>query len=527
MRIERARPHSFQRPAGLLVALGFATLVAACDRAPAALPNAARPSSHHHDAAADTPNLILIVLDTARGDRMSHNGYVRMTTPHVDAVARNGVTYRQAHSVAPWTLPSHMSIFTGLLPGQHGATWAAMNDAVSAPRGQDSRPGYRFVDADRLLPVRLRGAGYSTVGFSDNAWVSRGTGFQRGFEHFYEMWTKRDGLTNGYAWLPPDIRTSPDIDHGDAGRELMQFKRHLLQTGPLREPFFLFFNFIDAHYPYSPPPPFRYAFSGDRTLGERIARFRYSEIGLQAGARPVDVRTFSPFYDAELAYVDFVVGMLVSWLREAGYYDESLIVITSDHGEHLGEHDLFSHQYSMAEELLHVPLIVKYPGNAGAGTVNDNPLVSTLDVYETLLHAAGVSERAPIARTGGAAPPPGSFSLDLAANPLDRRALIAEYDYSLGYLRESQRQYPKFSIEDHQVVRRVVYTQEGRYEFVERDGKTAPVPAGSSSNDSGREQAARALEAYLATLRGHSFEKNGPALDAETLERLRSLGYVR
>jgi arylsulfatase A-like enzyme len=306
----------------------------------------------------------------------------------------------------------------------------------------------------------------------------------------------------------------------------MQFKRHLLQKGALREPFFLFFNFIDAHYPYSPPPPFRYAFSGNRTLGERIARVRYSEIALQAGARPVDVRTLSPFYDAELAYVDFIVGMLMDWLRAAQYYDESLIVITSDHGEHLGENGRFSHQFSMAEELLHVPLVIKYPGNTRAGTVDDNPLVSTLDIYETLLRAAGVAGPGASKQTAGSDAPT-TFSLDLSNPRLGREALIAEYDYSSGYLHESKRQYPRFPIEAHEVVRRVVFTPAGRYEFEERNGRAMPAADAVQASDPGREHAVRALETYLTSLREHRFEDGAAPPDAETLERLRSLGYVR
>jgi arylsulfatase A-like enzyme len=511
---------------GSVVALIAAVLLSACGPPPSTRGRTAVATAHRHDASAKTPNLILIVLDTARGDRVSHNGYSRLTTPHIDAIARDGVTYRRAHSVAPWTLPSHMSMFTGLLPSQHGATWSAFATPADASLADLVTRSFRVADPAHLLPERLRRTGYSTVGFSDNAWIARRTGFDAGFDHFYEMWQARRALTQGYNWLAPQVRSSPDVDHGDAGRELMEFKRHLLRHGPLREPFFLFFNFIDPHYPYSPPRPFRYAFSGDRTLGERIARFRFSEMSMQAGARPVDVQRLSPFYDAELAYVDFVVGQLMTWLRESGFYEESLIVITSDHGEHLGEDGRFSHQFSVAEELLHVPLVVKYPGNRASGSVNDDPLVSTLDLYETLLRAAGLSGAdTAIKRTAGSPALPG-FSLDLAADRFERAALIAEYDYSLPYLRIHKEQFPSFDVDDNRVLRRVVYTRDGRFEFVQREGEARPHPS-EPADAPGREQAARALDTYLATLGGRLFEDAGQSADPDTLERLKSLGYIR
>lgn len=254
MHITRARLSSASAALVLLSKAILATaaivLASACGPAGPVRGRTAVPAAHRHDRSAGAPNLIFIVLDTARADRMSHNGYRRLTTPYVDAVARDGVTYRRAHSVAPWTLPSHMSMFTGLLPSQHGANWSAFATPPEAPYRDQLARTFRVADPSRLLPERLRRSGYSTVGFSDNAWVSRRTGFDAGFDHFYEMWRTRRALTQGYAWLPPQMRTSADIDSGDAGRELMEFKRHLLGHGPLREPFFLFFNFIDPHYPY-------------------------------------------------------------------------------------------------------------------------------------------------------------------------------------------------------------------------------------------------------------------------------------
>jgi arylsulfatase A-like enzyme len=472
-----------------------------------------RPHRHVADA---LPNVILIVLDTARADRASYHGYGRATTPHIDRFALDGVIYQNAHSVAPWTLPSHMSMFTGLLPGQHGATWRAFGDPDDMSMKEILNRSFSLEDPSRLLPERMRRLGYSTVGFTSNAWISRRTGFDTGFDSFYEMWNERKGLRTGYGSLPPEIRTSPELDRGDAGLVLLKFKQHVVDCGgELREPFFLFFNFIDPHYPYSPPGLFRYAFSGDRRLGEAIAGFEFDEMAMVAGDRPVDVASFNPFYDAEISYVDFIVGRLLSWLREKAYYEESLIVITSDHGEHLGEQGFFSHQLSVEEELLRIPLVIKFPGSDQRGLIVENPLVSILDIYETILNAVAPDrerKRATLSRDLG----------DMES--FDRSYLIAEYYYSTPYLRQHHEKRSSFPLDEHRVTRRVVYDRDGRYVFVERrEGESPTVDA---SDEPGRQRAAEVLSGYLKTLDSGLFQGSDEALDEETLERLRSLGYV-
>jgi arylsulfatase A-like enzyme len=472
------------------------------------------------------PNIVFIVLDTTRSDRMSYNGYPRLTTPNIDEFTHDAVTYRHAHSVAPWTLPSHMSMFTGLLPGRHGATWRAFATPEDMTLGDLLNKSFTLADPSQLLPERLRKLGYTTVGFSSNAWVSRRTGFGGGFDAFYEMWKESTFLRKVYNWLPPraravieqlprSIRATSEADAGDGGQVLLKLKEHVAAQGPLHQPFFLFFNFIDPHFPYSPPLSWRYAYSDDVDLGEALALCRFDEMTLEAGARPVDVSRFNPFYDAEVTYVDFMVGRLLTWLREQGYYDQALIVITSDHGEHIGERGHFSHQFSVEEELLSVPLIIKYPGNAHRGLVVDNQLVSTIDIYETLLRAAAHGQPLDGATT---------ISQDLAdMAAFSRSHLIAEEYYSLPYLRLSRQRYPDFPIEENQVTRRVVYDEGNRYEFDARDGV---VPASAAAASPGRQAAAAFLQQYVNSLDKGMLRETHEPLDEATRERLRSLGYV-
>jgi len=470
---------------------------------------------HRHPDRVTGPNVVFVVLDTARADRVSCNGYARTTTPTLDSLAADGVNYTAAHSVAPWTLPSHMSMFTGLLPGEHGATWKAFAEPADAPLSDVFGRSLEPSDPERMLAQQLRRRGYHTAGFSSNAWVANRTGFEHGFDAFYEVWQERERLTSRWEEVHPWVRTAREMDRGDAGQAWMKFREHVMDQGGLEEPFFLFFNFIDPHYPYSPPPTWRYAWSDDREMGEKIARFEFSEMALAAGDLPSDVARFSPFYDAEMSYVDFLVGRLIGWLQRMGYYDETLIVVTSDHGEHLGENGRFSHQFSVDEPLLHIPLVIKYPGGERAGERNDDPRVSNLDVYSTILAAAGVQ-------------PPPSRSSDLGTpEGFERNFLISELYHAMPFLRAHQEVVPAFPVTEHAVTRRVVFDGAQRHLFVERPGgDPAELPTGETAAP-GREAAAQLLRDYVRQLGSGLMQQDGQDLDPETLERLRSLGYVQ
>ena len=477
------------------------------------------------------PNIVLIVLDTARADSVSLTGSARMTTPNLEALARDSVVYRQAHSVAPWTLPAHGSMFTGLLPGQHGATWRAFGSPEDATLRDILSQTFSFPEPERLLAANLNAIGFTTIAFSSNAWISKRTGFDHGFDTFYEVWKEGDSHRGEFRFIPNILRWSgylpletaviSELDYGDAGKALKLFDAHVNVHG-LPEPFFLFFNFIDPHFPYSPPPSWRYAFSKDAELGERIARFEFDELAMAAGDRPIDVSRFRPFYEAELLYLDTVVGRLIAWLQRRELYDETLIVVVSDHGEHLGERGHFSHQFSVGEELLKVPLLIKYPGGDQAGRVVDDPRVSNLDVYETILHAGRGkavegSEEVPSRNLG-------------SMEAFDRDFLIAEYYHSVPYLRTSQTQYPAFDFTSERVDRRVVFDGEARYEFVEPVGgrlKFVPSAGGAAPGGQKSDAALAALERYIGSLDSTVLVPSESTPDEETFERLRSLGYVR
>ena len=333
-------------------------------------------------AAAARPPVVLITLDTTRRDAFAVYGGEAAATPRLDAFAARATVFEHAYTTAPWTLPAHASIFTGLYPSRHGA----------GVRGDHLEIG--FV----TLAERLRAAGYVTAGFAGGM-LSSG--------HF--------GVGQGFA-------TYRNADGAEtAADELTAHATGFLEeTGALGDdfapPFFLFVNYFDPHFPYRAPEPFRRAFAvadrrravGDDALWQATldgsAKAWASVVDGQAPASSEALAALRAAYLAEVAFMDDQVGELLARLEERGLFDDALIVVTADHGELLGESGYFSHSGRLDGELVEIPLIVKWPGQREGR--RDGRLTSLVDLFPTVLAAAGVPPDGP--RLDGHALGPGS-----------------------------------------------------------------------------------------------------------------------
>ena len=309
-------PRAAALPAGPLLLLLLLPSPAACSRRP------------------ERPNLLLVTLDTTRRDHLSCYGYDRETSPNLDRLAREGQKLERAWAVSSWTLPTHASLFTGLYPSTHGAHAAEGEDAISLDAAVRDPGGIYREERARALPEEavtlaevLRDAGYATGGVAGGPWLEPVFGLAQGFE-FY------DG----------------EVD-STAGRRGEEVNARALAF--LREqgdgPFFLFVNYFDPHAPWDPPPAFRFRFFPEARLPD-VARD-------EAAARDFDVSQ----YDGEIAYMDRCLGELLRALRDMGLYDRTWIVVTSDHGELLGEHGLWWHGLGLFEEEVRCPLVIKWP----------------------------------------------------------------------------------------------------------------------------------------------------------------------
>jgi arylsulfatase A-like enzyme len=337
------------------------------------------------------PNIALIVLDTVRADRITCGGGGSGATPNIDSLCERGIRFTNASSTSSWTLPAHASLFTGLYPIQHGAT----------------QEHTRLDEGAATLAEILGAEGYRTLGVSANPLVSVKSGLARGFAEFAETWR-----------MPRSSRHPAARDHPN----LLAVERLLADLQPA-EPFFLFVNYIEAHGPNDPPEPYRSRALAPGESAERIDRARHrgaKQFYLDpAVISPAEFELLADLYDGEIAYLDALVGGLIQSLEATGRLADTIVVLTSDHGENIGDHGHFRHVFSLYGSTVRVPLLILLPGGARGGEVRNEP-VGLVDVFTTLLAAAGFAQPAL----------PGRDLLgDLAAD--EAPAILAEYYYPI------------------------------------------------------------------------------------------------
>lgn len=325
--------------------------------------------------AADAPNVLVIIWDTVRAASLGLYGYARETTPELEKLAASSMTFDYAISPAPWTLPSHCSMFTGLHPGEHSCRW-------DDPLGRNSAT---------LAEVFTRN-GYRTGGFVANRfYASHETGLHRGFETYEDFAVSLPQilLSSSLAQMAIVRDALGDDNVTDRTAALRRFQlrgspkpfvhRKIASTvteaflrweGKQRDaPWFAFLNYFDAHDPYDPPPPWKTRFS---TRPDRMAS-----------------------YDGGIAYMDAELGRLVQELTNRGVLDRTIVVVTSDHGEMFGEHGgIVSHGNALYFELTRVPLVMRYPPALPSGLRVARP-VPLRDLARTLVELAGLPDTMP------------------------------------------------------------------------------------------------------------------------------------
>ncbi len=352
------------------------------------------------------PNVVLIVWDTVRADHLSLYGYPRETTPYLRRLARDAAVYRRASSTSSWTLGSHASMFTGLFVDHHGSH--------PTPEHSDGRPL-----ADRLptLAGALGAVGYRTGAvIANHGYLHSFFGLARGFE-IYDIRTPHPLLP---AWPSPHLSWAvkklfdPLLPVRESevvyrrAREIRERAAEIVASWR-REgaPFFLFVNLMDAHDPVLPPAPYDSLFPG-RVAGLHEGEVRDFRARFNGG-RGFDFEALRDHvvsqYDGSLAYLDAETGAFIEDLKTAGLYDNTLIIVTSDHGEALGDRGLWGHPVSAYEDQLHVPLVIKFPKSQGAGVFDE--AVSLVDLMPTALAVAGIGTPPPADGRNLLEPPPG------------------------------------------------------------------------------------------------------------------------
>ncbi len=318
------------------------------------------------------PNVILVAIDTLRADRLSCYGFPRETSPNIDRLAREGVLFTQAVAPGIPTHPGFTTIFTGMHPLRHGIVCHAGSKALDW--------------GVRTLPEVLRELGYVTIAV-DNLVATRGLWFVRGFDYYV--------YTGGITVISRGAKITGEV----VTRKALEVIE-LLGEGRLGgRPFFLFIHYWDPHTPYMPPHPFREKFyrGGGTRLSELLRTTAWGRLLLESEwiraliEEGRDEKEYvDSLYEGEVCYADHCLGRVLEKLEEAGLYDESLIIVTSDHGELLGEKGIYYDHHGLYEPDVRIPLIMRHP-ELGEG-VRVDEVVTQEDIAPTILDLLGRGE---------------------------------------------------------------------------------------------------------------------------------------
>jgi arylsulfatase A-like enzyme len=449
------------------------------------------------------------------------------------------MVYTQAISPGAWTPPSHASIFTGTYASRHGVDRT-----------------HPYLDTPMTtLPEYLRGRGYRTYGISSNYWISTATCYDRGFDVFYQSWQllqagvnpalerqrRRDpGYTPPPAPLGDRLRAAVNradaafwrtccspfmaVDMG-AARVNRVVRRWIGQWARREQPFFAFIHYLEPHLPYRPPTRYvrRYLSEREARRARTVNQNALKYIGGRAVVGADDMELLGRLYDAEISYTDQCIGELVDGLRTTGLLDDTLLVLTSDHGENLGEHGLMDHMFSVHEPIVRVPLIVRFPGGTPRG--QDAGLVQTLDVFPTVV-AALDDAAAPVAEQFQGAPlPPLGPRREFAVTELNQVQPPIEtiarrypgfdwrvYDRSLCALRTATHKY--------------VQGSDGREELYALDADPGETRDLSAADPALTAEMRGRLAAWRASFTPAAIDGAAPELDSEIRRRLHDLGYI-
>lgn len=448
---------------GGLLALGLG--LGACGASEAPAPSEAR------------PNVILISIDSLRADHLECYGYGRSTSPSIDALAAEGALFEQAIAQAPWTLPSHASLFTSLYVRTHQT-------------GDVSRRLPPFP----TLATELGEAGYATMAVVGGTFMQTDFGLDRGFQQYDDELAKAGHRQSHRAITSPET-----------------LEKSLRLLDGTTAPFFLFVHFWDVHYDYIPPAPYDTLFDPDYE-GDLTGHRFYGNDAVNADMDARDLEHVVALYDGEIAWVDEHVGRLLQSLEERGLADDTLVVLTADHGDEFFEHGLKGHTHSLYEELLHVPLVLRGPGVAAAARIPER--VELVDVMPTVLDLVGLPipdgaqgrSLRPLLEGSELAPRPGFAETSKARKTADKT--FKTYASAV-YLA------------DRKLVQYEQHHPDELYDLARDPGEQddlAPPGAGDAA----------LLEAYESWLErvptGRAALHEG--LDEETLEQLKGLGYV-
>ncbi len=434
------------------------------------------------------PNVVIIVVDTLRADRLGAYGHPRPTSPHIDRLAASGLLYSHAYSQAPWTTPSIGALLTSQYPSTLGIR--AEPNALS--------------DDQVLLSEILQQHGYATGAIVSHYFLSSKWNFDQGFDHFDQSNIK------GHTGI-----TSPGVTE-----EALRF------AGSHRdEPFFLFVHYFDPHYDFIDHPEFSFLDPSQPYEGPLHSAMDYTDmLDLVPELGPRDADYLFNLYDSEIAFTDRSIGKLLDGLDELGLGDDTLILLTADHGEEFLERKTIGHGGSLFNELIRVPLIVRYPDyrptpahpralwpeEGWRGSVLETP-VALIDLFPTVLDYLGIAPQGPLAGR--------SFLGENPSAEPTARTVFSETDWGM---------YRAAITADFKMIHRLTSGERFFYDLRNDPGEKETLTARLAETGKHAEFLAldKELQGWLDELKLLAKQANEVELSEEEREQLRALGYL-
>lgn len=490
------------------------------------------------------PNIVIISLDAVRAQNLPFYGYHRNTTPFLTSVEQDLFIYENAISSSYWTMPSIASLFTGMYTSGHRLV----------------------VDGDKidsslcLLPELLQKHGYRSAGFVRNVYVSEYSGLHRGFNNFYSEFLL-DKLKaaaslvskNGVSRLqPPGItRLSNQTSNNSAIKKYFsQIAARsvdiLMDSGSRTfvrnfsswlddyktEPFFAFFHFLETHSPYRAPLKFAFKFL---SLRDQLKKFNINHNHLdyllgRSSMTAEDFQLLQSAYDNAIHYADYLIKKIFRLLQEQGVYDNTLIIILSDHGDNIGDHGLMFHYFCLYDTLIKIPLIVKYPRHIGL-TGRKAEVAQNVDIFPTILSILDVQDKKPWEQIQG------NDLLGKAPLKREKNLAISELVKAFGpereHFKEQLIRYNRRLLSVRTTDRKFIFSSEGDHECF--DLASDPAEINNLYPDNARfldlmEKASmfydKMNDFYISNKNKIDGGINPELLDRSVIEQLKSLGYM-
>jgi arylsulfatase A-like enzyme len=482
----------------------------------------------------EKPYIILIVLDAVRAWNMSAYGYPISTTPYIDGFANNNLLFRRAYAPATWTIPTHASLLTGLYLSQH--------------RIENVNRDRSFNKAIVTLPQLLRSSGYQTAAFSQNLLFSAEHHLEDGFDEFYQfedIWNSQKKHKFSQFFTNDTSKLGYKI-----GRYLRKMKAPRLMFDSLyqwfnthsdQQPVFLMTNITNAHYPWTPPANLLWSKLGwDMKYLLKNDFVTMDPFAFNSGKRKLSDthrRIWNHLYDAAIAHIDREIGRFLHQLRQSPEWSNTIVIITADHGELLGDYkNIVGHTLSLHDNLLHVPLIIRHPDYTNSVTIEG--VVQTLDLYSSIIEWS----KLPNSQVAASQYQRPSWS-EATENASDLSGIaFAEEDYSDSYdvIRGllsvnpdmNPQKFPRQQIAVHSAKHKYIWFDDRPGEFYDIEADPLEENNLLHSTDPVAQQALHLLQVALAEWQSdlelfppHCID-TATELEPEVLARLRDLGYV-